>query len=60
MLGITRFSNYKAPDKSPFEQLFEIFKQLLTYTSGDFNEAISWLTELDKEYKAYRLLLWYW
>ncbi|HXP50229.1 MAG TPA: VWA domain-containing protein, partial [Bacteroidia bacterium] len=26
-------------------------KQLITYTSGDFNEAISWLTELDKEYK---------
>ena len=24
--------------------------QLLTYTSGDVGEALSWLTELDKEY----------
>jgi uncharacterized protein with von Willebrand factor type A (vWA) domain len=31
--------------------LFDIFKQLLTYTSGDVGEALSWLTELDKEYK---------
>jgi uncharacterized protein with von Willebrand factor type A (vWA) domain len=36
--------------KSSFDKLFEIFTQLLTYTSGDFNEAIQWLTELDKEY----------
>ena len=28
----------------------EIFKELITYTSGDFNEAIDWLKELDKEY----------
>jgi len=46
-----RFTNYTPPDQTPFEKLFDIFKQLLTYTSGDFNEAISWLTELDKEYK---------
>ena len=50
MLGY-RFTNYNKPDQSPFDKLFDIFKQLITYTSGDFNEAISWLTELDKEYK---------
>ena len=50
MLGY-RFSTYEKTDESPFERLFNIFKQLITYTSGDFNEAISWLTELDKEYK---------
>ena len=33
-----------------FEKLFEIFKELITYTSGDFDEAIDWLKELDKEY----------
>ncbi|MBL7765976.1 MAG: VWA domain-containing protein [Chitinophagaceae bacterium] len=49
MIGF-RFTDYHAPDQTPFDQLFNIFKQLLTYTSGDFNEAISWLTELDKEY----------
>jgi len=50
MLGY-RFSKYDKLNQSPFDRLFDIFKQLITYTSGDFNEAISWLTELDKEYK---------
>lgn len=47
------FSKYNPSDnsKSSFDKLFELFTQLLTYTSGDFNEAIQWLTELDKEYK---------
>jgi Ca-activated chloride channel family protein len=35
---------------SPFERLFKIFQELLLYTSGDVNEALAWLTELDKEY----------
>lgn len=35
---------------SPFDRLFDIFKELITHTSGDFDEAISWLRELDKEY----------
>ena len=50
MIGF-RFSNYQQPNQTPFEKLFDVFKQLLTHTSGDFDEAISWLTELDKEYK---------
>ncbi|MEO5501314.1 MAG: hypothetical protein ABIR31_07720, partial [Ginsengibacter sp.] len=37
--------------KSSFEKLLDIFMQLLTYTSGDVAESLSWLTELDKEYK---------
>lgn len=37
--------------QTPFEKLFEIFKELITYTSGDFDEAIDWLRTLDKEYK---------
>ena len=45
------FSNYEKNKISPFEKLLEIFKELLTHTSGDFNEAIDWLRELDKEYK---------
>ncbi len=44
------FKTYKAKKQSPFEKLFEIFKELITHTSGDFDEAISWLRELDKEY----------
>lgn len=50
MIGF-RFSQFSAPDQSAFDRLFDIFRQLLTYTSGDVREAISWLTELDKEYK---------
>ena len=45
------FKTYEAPNQSPFEKLFEIFKELITYTSGDFDEAIDWLRQLDKEYK---------
>lgn len=45
------FSSYEAPEQTPFERLFEIFKELITHTSGDFDEAIDWLRELDKEYK---------
>ena len=44
------FTNFKAKFQTPFEKLFEIFKELITYTSGDFDEAIDGLKELDKEY----------
>ncbi len=44
------FKNYEAPNQSPFEKLFEVFKELITYTSGDFDEAIDWLKQLDEEY----------
>ena len=44
------FTNFKSKTQTPFEKLFEIFKELITYTSGDFDEAINWLRELDKEY----------
>jgi uncharacterized protein with von Willebrand factor type A (vWA) domain len=45
------FKLYEAPFQSPFDKLFGIFKELITHTSGDFDEAIDWLRELDKEYK---------
>ncbi len=52
MLG-HHFTKYDSSGetKSPFEKLLETFMQLLTYTNGDVAEALSWLTELDKEYK---------
>src|SRR5258706_8303936 len=37
--------------KSKFEQLLDLFMQLLTYTSGDVAEAMQWLNELDKQYE---------
>ena len=45
------FKSYKAPFQTPFEVLFDIFKELITHTSGDFDEAIDWLKQLDVEYK---------
>jgi len=46
-----RFSTYEALEKAPFDKLFDIFQELITHTSGDFDEAIDWLRELDKEYE---------
>ncbi len=37
--------------KSPFEKLLDIFMELLTHTSGDVDEAIEWLREIDDEHK---------
>jgi len=46
-----RFETYEAPEQSVFDRLFDIFQELITHTSGDFDEAIDWLRELDKEYE---------
>lgn len=46
-----RFVPYEAAEQSPFDKLFDIFQELITHTSGDFDEAIDWLRELDKEYE---------
>ncbi|MBC7493811.1 MAG: VWA domain-containing protein, partial [Flavobacterium sp.] len=45
------FKQYEAPYQSPFDKLFDVFKELIIHTSGDFDEAIDWLRQLDKEYK---------
>ncbi len=36
--------------KSPFDKLLGLFTEVLQYTSGDAAEALSWLTQLDKQY----------
>ncbi len=46
-----RFASYEAPEQSPFDKLFDIFQELITHTSGDVDEALDWLRELDKEYE---------
>jgi len=45
------FTKHTPKAQSPFEKLFEIFQELITHTSGDFDEAIDWLRALDKEYE---------
>ncbi len=37
--------------KPKFDQMLDIFMQLLTYTSGDVGEALQWMNQLDKEYE---------
>lgn len=53
MIGY-RFSHFTPQDesdRSDFERLFDIFKQLISITGGDVSEALSWMNELDKQYK---------
>ncbi len=48
-----RFSQFTPPPAGPdagFEQLLKIFLQLLTITSGEVSEALSWLNEVDRQY----------
>lgn len=52
MIGYS-FTEY-IPEKdkrTPFERLLEIFLELMVHTSGDVDEALDWLRELDKEHK---------
>ncbi len=46
-----KFSKHQPKSTSVFDQLLEIFKELITHTSGDVDEAIDWLKALDKEYQ---------
>ncbi|SHF39586.1 hypothetical protein SAMN05444008_107230 [Cnuella takakiae] len=46
------FSRFDPEDgKSKFEQLLDLFMQLLTYTNGDVSEALQWLNQLDRQYE---------
>ncbi|AWL08033.1 hypothetical protein G9H64_00735 [Aquirufa nivalisilvae] len=45
------FKLYEPENQSPFDKLFAIFKELIVHTSGDLDEALDWLRELDKEYQ---------
>ena len=52
MIGY-RFTEYipeKDPEKNTFDNLLNIFLQLMVITSGEVNEALSWLTNLDREH----------
>lgn len=54
MLG-HRFAKYIPPqdDRSPFEKLLPLFLEVLTHTSGDVEEALDWMDEIDKEHGFY-------
>jgi uncharacterized protein with von Willebrand factor type A (vWA) domain len=48
-----QFGEWKgeSEEQSPFDRLLEVLKELLMHTSGDLDEALSWLTELDRQYE---------
>jgi len=52
MIGFN-FSKFdpKAGGKTKFEQLLDLFMQLLTYTNGDVAEALQWMSQLDKKFE---------
>ncbi len=52
MIGhrFTEFIPEKKAQQSDFDNLLNIFLQLMIITSGDVDEALSWLTNLDKQY----------
>lgn len=52
MIGyrFTEFIPEKNKEQSTFDNLLNIFLQLMVITSGDVSEALSWLTNLDKQY----------
>ncbi|MBG6129187.1 uncharacterized protein with von Willebrand factor type A (vWA) domain [Aquimarina sp. EL_43] len=45
------FKIFEAPEQSLFDKLFDIFQEVITHTSGDLDEALDWMRELDKEYQ---------
>jgi len=51
MLG-HRFGKFIPPqdDRSPFEKLLPLFLEMLTHTSGDVEEALDWMDQVDKEH----------
>ncbi len=52
MIGF-HFSHFDPAEqgKSKFEQLLDLFMQLLTHTNGDVGEALQWLNQLDQKYE---------
>ena len=58
MIGF-QFGKYdpKKDGKPKFDQLLDIFMQLITYTNGDVGEALQWMNQLDKEYAMTELRL---
>jgi len=47
------FTPYEKAEEAPFDRLFDIFQELIVFTSGDVEETLSWMDQLDKEYRLY-------
>jgi hypothetical protein len=51
MIGF-QFTPFKAGEnsKTMFEQMLDLFTELLNYTNGDATEALDWLNQLDRKH----------
>lgn len=47
------FSKHVPEEISHFDRVFDVFKDLLTHTSGDIEEAFEWLDMLNQEYDIF-------
>ena len=47
----TQFIPEKNPEKSAFDNLLNVFMQLMVITSGDVSEALNWMTNLDRQHR---------
>ena len=47
------FSKHIPKEIAHFDRVFDVFKELLTHTSGNVEEAFEWLEVLDKEYSIF-------
>ncbi len=44
------FTDYKPQEEKVFDKLLKIFLELMVVTSGDFDEVMAWMEELDQKY----------
>lgn len=49
------FSKFMPKKSTPFDSVFDVFKDILTHTSGDIEEAFDWLKIIDKEYAIFNI-----
>ena len=47
------FTPYEAEEKSDFERLLDVFQEIIVHASGDVDEALDWMNQLDREYKLF-------
>ena len=52
MIGFNFTKYIPTPNgEDKFQQMLNLFMQLLQYTNGDVNEAMDWMNQIDREYK---------
>jgi uncharacterized protein with von Willebrand factor type A (vWA) domain len=47
------FEPFQEEEKSNFERLLDIFQELIVFTSGDVDETLDWMEQLDQEYNLF-------